>query len=323
LQAFDYLRAKSVEQAVAALNDAGEDGRVLSGGTDLLAQMKEGRRKAALVVDVKYIPELNELRYTPEAGLRLGAAVPCYRIYSDRGISQAYPGLIDAASLIGGVQIQGRASLGGNLCNASPAADSIPSLIVHRATAVIAGPHARREVPVEAFCTGPGRTVLERGELLVALHLPPPRRGFGAAYLRFIPRNEMDIAVAGAGAALQLDESGTGVQAARISLGAVAPTPLLVPEAGDALAGATVAEIDAAIARAAQLAQAAARPIDDMRGTAAQRMHLCAVLTRRSLRIALERAQASLHGEAPREHSSAEAQKTVDNRIGGQERSQP
>jgi carbon-monoxide dehydrogenase medium subunit len=317
LQAFDYLRAESLEQAVAALNEVGAAARVLSGGTDLLAQIKEGRRKVSLVVDVKHIPELNELRFDPGTGLWLGAAVPCYRIYSNRDIAHAYPGLIDAAALIGGVQIQGRASLGGNLCNASPAADSIPALIVHRAVAIIAGPHGRREVPVEGICTGPGSICLVRGELLVALRLPPPRRGFGAAYLRFIPRNEMDIAVAGAGASLQLDESGAIIESARVALGAIAPTPLLVPEAGDALAGRNIAEIDAAIEEAAQLAKAAARPIADMRGTIPQRKHLSAVLTRRALRIAFERAQATLGRATAPETSSTEAQKTVDNRTGG------
>lgn len=296
MQAFDYVRAQSIEQAAALLAEAGEQARVLAGGTDLLAQMKEGRRQVALVVDVKFIPELNELCYDPVEGLWLGAAVPCYRIYGNPTVARAYPGLVDAASLIGGVQIQGRASLGGNLCNASPAADSIPALIVHAAVARIAGPAGRREVPVEAFCTGPGRTVLGTGELLAALHLPPPRPGFGAAYGRFTPRNEMDIAVVGAGAALQLDEQGDTIVAARVALGAVAPTPLYVKEAGDALAGRPVAEAEAAFAVAAELARAAARPIDDLRGTAVQRKHLAEVLTRRALRRALARAQASLKG---------------------------
>jgi len=296
LQAFDYVRAQSIEQAVALLAEAGDSARVLAGGTDLLAQMKEGRRKVALVVDIKFIPELNELCYDPADGLWLGAAVPCYRIYGNPAIAHAYPGLIDAASLIGGVQVQGRASLGGNLCNASPAADSIPALIVHSAVARIAGPAGRREVPVEAFCTGPGRTVLGPGELLAALHLPPPRPGFGAAYLRFIPRNEMDIAVTGAGASVQLDAHGETIVAARVALGAVAPTPLYVKEAGAALAGRPVQEAAVAIAAAAEIAQAAARPIGDMRGTVAQRKHLAAVLTRRALHRALERAQAALGG---------------------------
>ncbi len=294
MQAFDYVRAQSTEQAVALLAEAGDRARVLAGGTDLLAQMKEGRRRVDLVVDVKFIPELNELCYDPAEGLFLGAAVPCYRIYGNHAVANAYPGLIDAASLIGGVQVQGRASLGGNLCNASPAADSIPALIAHSAICQVAGPNGRREVPVEAFCTGPGRTVLEKGELLVALHLPPPKPGFGAAYLRFIPRNEMDIAVVGAGVSVQLDEHGRAIRSARVALGAVAPTPLYVKEAGDALAGRALAEVEAAIDEAARLAQSAAQPIDDMRGTVRQRKHLAAVLTRRAARIAVQRGQASL-----------------------------
>ncbi|MGC8781566.1 MAG: FAD binding domain-containing protein [Anaerolineae bacterium] len=296
MQAFDYVRAQSTEQAVALLAEAGDQARVLAGGTDLLVQMKEGRRKVALVVDVKFIPELNELCYDPVEGLWIGAAVPCHRIYGNAAVAHAYPGLVDAASLIGGVQIQGRATLGGNLCNASPAADSIPALIVHSAVAHIAGPQGRRTVPVEAFCTGPGRTVLGPGELLVALHLPAPRPGFGAAYLRFTPRNEMDIAVVGAGAALQLDAQGETIVAARIALGAVAPTPLYVAEAARALIGRPVSAAEAAFAEAGEIARGAGRPIDDMRGTAAQRRHLSAVLTRRALRNALARSQASLKG---------------------------
>lgn len=296
MQAFDYVRAQSAEQAAALLAEAGDRARVLAGGTDLLVQMKEGRRKVALVVDVKFIPELNELCYDPVEGLWIGAAVPCYRIYGNAAVAHAYPGLIDAVSLIGGVQIQGRATLGGNLCNASPAADSIPALIVHSAVAHIAGPQGRRTVPVEAFCTGPGRTVLGPGELLVALHLPPPQPGFGAAYLRFTPRNEMDIAVVGAGAALQLDARGETIVAARVALGAVAPTPLYVAEAARALVGRPVSAAEAAFAEAGEMARAAARPIDDMRGTAAQRRHLSAVLARRALRNALARSQESLKG---------------------------
>jgi len=293
LQAFDYVRAQSTQQAITLLGERGEQARILAGGTDLLAQLKEGRRKASLVIDVKFIPELNELCYDPAEGLWLGAAVPCYRICANQAVVRVYPGLIDAASLIGGTQIQGRASLGGNLCNASPAADSIPALIVHRAVCEVAGPSGRRIVPVEAFCTAPGRTVLGPGELLVTLHLPAPKPGLGAGYLRFIPRNEMDIAVVGAGASIQLDRTGQVIQSARVALGAVAPTPLLVREAGDALAGKSLVEAEAAIEAAARLARDAARPIDDMRGTIAQRKHLAGVLTRRVLRIAIERARES------------------------------
>lgn len=292
MQAFDYVAARSIEHAVSLLSKDGDQTRVLSGGTDLLAQLREGQLGAKLLIDIKPIWEVNELSCDAVRGLQLGAAVPCYRIYGDPVVKEMYPGLIDAVSIIGGVQIQGRASVGGNLCNASPAADTIPALIVHGAACVIVGPDGRRQVPVDDFCIAPGQTVLRKGEFLVSLRIPPPEPGFGAHYLRFTPRNEMDIAVVGAGASVVLDENGASFVSARIALGAVAPTPLLVLEAGEALVGRPVS--DAAIEEAAQVARAAARPISDMRGTAAQRKHLSAVLTRRALKKAVARARKTL-----------------------------
>lgn len=290
MKAFDYVRASSVDEVVSLLAQNGDQARVLSGGTDLLVALREGRRQAKLVIDVKTLPETTQVDYAPGRGLEFGASVPCYRLYENTTLAAAYPGLMDAAQLIGGKQIQGRASIGGNLCNASPAADSIPALIAHAAICVVAGPNGRREVPVEEFCTAPGRTQLQNGEFLVSIRLPAPKPGFGAAYLRFIPRNEMDIAVVGAGAAVQLDESRTRFQSARLALGAVAPTPLYVAAVGEALAGQPVnAET---IGRAAQIAQDAARPITDMRGTAEYRKHLSGVLARRALEKAVERAKA-------------------------------
>lgn len=290
MQAFNYVAAQSVDEVIKLLAEKGDTARVMSGGTDLLVALREGRRKAELVIDVKRLKETTAMTYDAQ-GLTLGAAVPCHRMYDDKALVKAYPGLIDSASLIGGVQIQGRASMGGNLCNASPAADSIPSLIVHSAICNIAGPNGHRQLPVEEFCVAPGRNALQTGEFLVSLQIPAPKPGFGAAYLRFIPRNEMDIAVVGAGAAVQLDESRTKIVSARISLGAVAPKPLFVTAAGEALAGKAIS--DAAIEEAARLAQAAATPITDMRGTAEYRKHLSAVLTTRALRKAIERAKAS------------------------------
>ena len=290
MQAFDYVRAASVDEVVSLLAQNGEQARVLSGGTDLLVALREGRRQAKVVIDVKGLPETSKVDYSPEKGLTFGAAVPCYRLYDNAEIAAAYPGLMDAAKLIGGVQIQGRAGIGGNLCNASPAADSIPALIAYAATCVIAGPNGLREMPVEQFCVAPGRNALASGEFLVSLRIPPVKPGFGAAYLRFIPRNEMDIAVVGAGVSVTLDESRSKFTAARISLGAVAPTPLYVQEAGDSLVGKPVnAE---SLEAAAKIAQAAARPISDMRGTAEYRKHLSAVMTRRALELAVERAKA-------------------------------
>ena len=289
MQAFDYATPQSVDEAVSLLAQHGEQARVLAGGTDIIVAVREGRRRVAMLVDVKGIPEVNQLSYDATQGLTIGAAVPCYKIYGDQRIAAAYPGLIDAVSLIGGIQIQGRASVGGNLCNASPAADTTPALIVHHATCVITGPNGRREMPVEQFCTGPGRTALQNGEFLVSLRIPAPQPNFGAQYLRFIPRNEMDIAVVGVGASVVLNRDHSSFESARVALGAVAPTPLLVETARTALVGKPVS--DDTIQQAAEAAQAAARPIDDMRGTAQYRRHLVGVLTRRALRGAIQRAK--------------------------------
>ena len=291
MKAFDYSAPKTVAEAVALLADRGDRARVLAGGTDLLVQVREGRRDLDLLIDVKHIPEVNELTCDGQRGLVLGAAVPCYRLCELADVARTYPGLIDAASLVGGTQIQSRASVGGNLCNASPAADTIPALIAAEAVCVLAGPEGLRELPVDAFCTAPGKTVLRRGEMLLRLRLPPPRPHTGSAYLRFIPRNEMDIAVVGAGVSLTLDDSRTRCLAARVALAAVAPTPLLVADAGALLVDGPLTE--AHFEKAAAAAQAAARPISDMRGDADYRRHLVGVLVKRALRAAVARAKES------------------------------
>ena len=221
--------------------------------------------------------------------MRIGAATSCARICKYPEMRSNYPGLVDAFSLIGGIQIQNRASVGGNLCNGSPAADSIPALIVHEAYCLVVGPEGTREVSVEAFCTAPGKTVLKPDEFLVFIQVPAPPSRFGAHYLRFIPRGEMDIAVVGAGASVRLDESGQRFETARIALGAVAPTPLFVQEAGEYLAGREISP--ETIGEAARIAQEAARPISDLRGSAAQRKHLAGVLTTRALQKAIKRAK--------------------------------
>jgi carbon-monoxide dehydrogenase medium subunit len=287
LKWIDYVRPETLSEAVALLAERGDKVRILAGGTDLIVHLRAGALKPDLVVDGKGIAELNELSYSPQTGLTLGAAVPCYKVYQNKEVASAYPGFIDAASLIGGTQIRGRASIGGNLCNAVPSADSIPAIIAHNVTCKIVGPNGIREVKAEDFCTAPRQNVMESNELLVSLHFPAPQPGFGARYIRFIPRNEMDIAVAGAGVSVQLD-NGT-VKSARVALGAVAPTPLLVSEAAAALEGkAPTAEN---IQAASEKARDAARPINDMRGTIEFRKHLCEVLTRRALTTAVERAQ--------------------------------
>ena len=291
MQALDYISADSVGEVVGLLTSNNGKARILAGGTDLLVQLRENRRKAELLIDVKNIAELTTIRCDPQAGLWIGAAASCFEICHNQTVSEMYPGLIDAIHLIGGVQIQSRASVGGNLCNASPAADSIPALIVHEATCIVASGNGTRNVLVENFCTAPGKNTLEHGELLVAVSIPPPKENFGAHYLRFIPRNEMDIAVVGAGASVTLDETKQKILSARIALGAVAPTPLFVKEAGTFLAGKEISEEN--IREAATIAQAAARPISDLRGTAEHRKHLCAVLTRRALEKAIERARTS------------------------------
>ncbi len=289
MQAFDYVAPATVQEAVAVLAKHGAAARVLAGGTDLIIQAREGRRDVAVMVDVKGIAELTSITFGADGSLRLGAATPCAQIYNDAQVKQRFPALVDSASLIGGIQIQSRASLGGNLCNSGPAGDSIPSLIALGATCEITGPSGTRTVPVEEFCTAPGRNVLQNGEMLVALHFPSPAGNSGAAFERFIPRNEMDIAVVNAASNVTLSADGSTFTAARIAIGAVAPTPLYVPAAGAALAGQPVGE--AAIQKAAEAAQAAASPITDMRGSAEQRRHLVGVLVRRTINKAVARAR--------------------------------
>ena len=288
MQDIRYVRAATVEEAVSLLERGGPAARILAGGTDVIVQARERKRDIDLFVDIKPIAATQMLSYDAAEGLTIGASLPCYRIYADETVRRLYPALAEATTVIGGIAIQGRASLGGNLGNASPAGDTIPAMIALGAEATIAGPAGRRRLPVELFCTGPGRSVLAPGEFVVSIRFPTPAPGAGAAWERFIPRNEMDIAVANAAAQLQLADG--IVQDARVAIGAVAPTPLLVAEAAAALIGRplTVETIKAAGAAA----KAAARPIDDMRGSVRQRRHLAAVLVERTLRAAAARARA-------------------------------
>ena len=223
MQAVKYARAASVEEASRLLAEGGVGARVLAGGTDVIVQARERTRDIDLFVDIKHIPEVMALSYDADSGLTIGAATPCFEIYASEAVRDLYPSIVDSTSLIGGTAIQGRASLGGNLCNSSPAADGIPTLIVLEATVEIAGPNGRRSVAVEDFCTAPGRNVLESGEFVISLNLPTPAAGSGARFLRFIPRNEMDIAVTNAATQVRI-EAGV-VSWARVSIGAVAPDP--------------------------------------------------------------------------------------------------
>ncbi len=296
---FEYTAPRTLREAVASMVEKGAQARALAGGTDLIVQLRVKRLQPERIVDVKHIPELNELSYGPRKGLTIGAAVPCHRLYGDAEVVERYPGLIDSAAIIGGIQIQGRATFGGNLCNASPSADTIPSLIAYGATCEIAGPNGRRQVAVEDFCTAPGQSVLQLGELLVALRIPPVRKHSGAHYLRFIPRNEMDIAVVGAGAYVELANRKKEFKAVRIGLAAVAPTPLFARAAGELLVGRPVSP--EAIEEAAEAAKGIARPISDMRGPADFRTHLVGVLTRRALNGAIERARGNFVANAVQE----------------------
>lgn len=284
-----YSTPKTIDDAVAELAAASGITRVLAGGTDLLVQLRSGMVEPDVVVDIKHIEETRTITREGD-GFRVGAAVTGAELDEHRELKRAWPGVVEAVELIGSTQIQGRASMGGNLCNASPAADSVPALIAAGAQCLIAGPQGRREVAVEDVCTGPGKTSLAPGEFVVSFFLPPRPKYAGDAYLRFIPRTEMDIAVVGAGVNLTLDDAGT-CTSARVALGAVAPKALLVADAGAALVGTPVD--DEALEKMAAAARAACKPIDDKRGTVAYRVHVAGVLAQRAARIALERAKES------------------------------
>ncbi len=280
----DYVSPTSIPDALKALQT--DDARLMAGGTDLLVQMRGGRTKPKLIVDLKRIPGIADIR-EEDGGFVIGAAASGASIGEHEGLRAAWPGVVEAANLIGSTQVQGRASLGGNLCNASPAADSVPALIAAGAICVIAGPNGQREAPVETIQSGPGKTTLARDEVLIAFRLPMRPARSSDAYLRLIPRTEMDIAVVGAGVSVTLDAAGK-CTAARVSVGAVAPTALLVEAAGAALIGSSfdedaLAKLEAAVA-------AAAKPISDKRGTADYRTRVAAVLARRAALIARDRA---------------------------------
>ena len=282
----NFAAPTSVDEAVKILAGASGLAKPLAGGTDLLVQLRSGRMRPELIVDTKRIPELIGIRQESDRFV-IGASTPGVMIYENEALTRAWPGIVEGLDLIGSEQIQGRASLAGNLCNASPAADSVPALIAARATAVIAGPGVKREAPVEKIVTGPGQTSLQKGEFIVEFHVPKPKPHQSDAYLRFIPRTEMDIAVVGCGVNVTLDGNGTCTDA-RVVLGAVAPTQVIAEEAGAALVGHkldndTLAKLDATAGRAC-------KPINDKRGTIEYRIKVAGVLARRAAAIAFERA---------------------------------
>ena len=288
MKEIDYLAPSSLDEAYRALQN-GKTSAFLAGGTDIIVQLREGRKQVDQLIDVKHIPELTSCSWTADGGLTIGASVPFAEIYEDAEIVSRLPCLIDCATLVGGIQIQSRACFGGNIGNSGPAADTVPALIALGATLTLGSADGTRDLPLEDFFTGPGQNVLGAGELIITVNVPPQPANSGSFFHRFIPRNEMDIAVVNVGARIDLDAGGERIEGARISVGAVAPTPLYVAAAGEALVGeAPTAE---AFARAADIAADAATPITDMRGSVAQRVHLTRVLTTRALDRALERAR--------------------------------
>ena len=281
-----YEAPKSIKAAVGLLSKARGTSRILAGGTDLLVQMRSGLIEPDLIVDIKDIPGMFDI-VAEKGGYRIGAAVSGAELGENARVRKFWPGVVESAELIGSTQIQGRATIAGNLCNASPAADSVPAMIAAGATARVVGPKRAREVRVEEIGVGPGKTSLRKGEFVASIFLPRPKRRTGEAYLRFIPRTEMDIAVVGAGVSLTLDAKGV-CSDARVSLGAVAARVLVVDDAAEALIGTSVKR--AALDKLAAACSAAAQPIDDKRGTKAFRIRVAGVLARRAAVIALERA---------------------------------
>lgn len=260
---------------------------VLAGGTDLLVRLRTGFIEPDLVVDIKQIASTRAVQ-SAGGGFKIGSAVTCAELGENAKLKKAWPGVVEAANLIGSKQVQGRCTVTGNLCNASPAADSVPALVAAGAKANIVGPKGKRSIPVEQVPAGPGRTSLKKGEIIESISLPKRAARSGDAYLRFIPRTEMDIAVVGCGVALALDAGGT-CTAARVALGAVAARPLLVEDAGKALVGTKID--DAALAKLEAAARAACKPIDDKRGTVEFRIDVAGTLAKRTAKIALERAR--------------------------------
>jgi carbon-monoxide dehydrogenase medium subunit len=284
-----YLAPRTLDEAISAYAAAGSAARILAGGTDLLVQMRAGSVKPGLIVDIKKIAEMTAIEQTADGGFRIGAAVSGMELHDHPKFGKVWPGVLEAINLIGSKQVQGRASAGGNLCNSSPAGDSVPAMVAAGAIVTVQGPNGRREMPVEAVPAGPGRTNFKPGEILVSFTLPPRPAGSSDAYLRMIPRTEMDIAVVGLGVSLTL--KGGVCTAARVGLGAVAPTVLLVEPAAKALIGSKLD--DAALNAAAAACSAACRPIDDKRGTIAYRTKVAGVLLKRTVAIAAKRAQAN------------------------------
>ncbi len=280
-----YESPATTKEAVALLAAEKGNAHVLAGGTDLLAKLRLDMVEPDLMVDIKRIPAMKEIKKTA-TGFKVGAAVSGAELGENKALVKAWPGVVEATNLIGSDQIQGRCTMVGNLCNASPAADSVPAMIAAGAKAVVVGKNKRRTVPVEKIVTGPGQTSLASDELIEAIMLPQPAAKSADAYLRFTPRTEMDIAIVSAAVSLTLSRG--VVKSARVSLGAVAPTAVLVPAAAKAIIGTKLD--DEALEAMAAACSAACNPIDDKRGTVEYRTRVAGVLAKRAAKIAFERA---------------------------------
>jgi carbon-monoxide dehydrogenase medium subunit len=286
IKSFEYYAPRSLKEALSILGNRGKEAKVLAGGTDLIVQMKDGRAHPAVIVDVKKIPELNRLEWNEAKSLYIGAAVPLSKIVAFPPVMENFSILHQGCSSIGSVQLRNRGTVGGNICNAAPSADSAPPLLCLGAKAMVARHGGNRTIPLDSFFRGPGQTALGDDELLLGLEVPVPPTPSSGCYLRHIPRQDMDIAVVGVASFLVCDTQGNRCREARIALGAVAPTPIRVPQAEAVLAGKVLTE--EAIEEAAEQAAEAAQPISDMRGSAEYRREIVEVLARRTLKRAWE-----------------------------------
>ena len=281
-----YIRPSSLEDAVSLFAEASGKAAILAGGSDLLVRMKGSFVEPELIIDIKAIDALRHVTESDD-GFVIGAAVPCAVLGENAALRRAWPGVVEGATLIGSKQVQGRCTIVGNLCNASPAADSVPALVAAGAKALIRGPAGSRTIAVEMVLVGPGKTSLAPGEIIEAILLDKRQANSGDAYQRFTPRTEMDIAVVSAAVNLTLDDQGV-VKSARVALGAAAPTVLLVAEAAEILIGSRAD--DETLERLAEACSAACRPIDDKRGTIEFRKKVAGVLAKRVALTAYQRA---------------------------------
>ena len=292
LKTFEYFAPESLPEALSLLQERGEAGRALAGGTDLVVQVKEGGKipTPSCLVSLRRLPELRGINYSERDGLRIGATVTMAEAAESAPVRERYRALADGAEIIGSIQTMNMATIGGNVCNAAPSADTAPPLLTYEAVAVVAGPKGERDVPIEEFWLGPNQTALQQGELLRELRLPAPPANTGGVYVRQTPRKQMDIAVVGVAVLLTLGQ-GDRIKRVRIALGAVAPTPIRARKAEAALEGKEASE--ALFAEAAKTATSEASPIGDIRGSAEFRRHLVQVTTERCLQEAAQRARAS------------------------------